>query len=154
MPGEQEPSLLCLPESPLRVLALSASQTPAGNPRACQGGPDCLSGFSSLSKKPPYTPLRHPQPPWPGDDRGVSACKGSSAPGREMGVCILGTGFRDSHVSWSPMSRGSVPLQELAPRRLAPPVSSFVAPGTVLKANNRSTQPARLCWEHFAYFTS
>lgn len=103
-PGGREPSLLCVPESPPHFLALSASQTPVGNPRACQGGPGCLSGFSSLGKKPLYTPLRHPQP-WPRDGRGVSTCKGSWAPGRETGVCILGTAFRVRDVAWAPASR-------------------------------------------------
>lgn len=134
-----------------------ASHTPAGKPRACQGGPGCLSGFSSLGKKPPYTPLRHPQLPWPGDERGALSHKGSSAPGRGTGSALGNrlqrqTGFLGSHVQGGRGPGKSIPFQELASRRLAPLVTSFVASGTLPNANNSSRRAARFCCKHFAYF--
>lgn len=119
--------------------------------------PGCLSGFSSLGKKPPYTPLRHPQPCWPGDERGALSHKGNSAPGRGTGSALGSrpqrqTGFLGPHVQGGRGPGKSIPFQELASRSLAPLVTSFVALGTLPNANNSSRPAARFCCKHFAYF--
>lgn len=127
------------------------------NPEPAKAGQAACQVFPVWARSLLYTPLRHPQPPWPGDERGALSHKGSSAPGRGTGSALGNrlqrqTGFLGSHVQGGRGPGKSIPFQELASRRLAPLVTSFVASGTLPNANNSSRRAARFCCKHFAYF--